>query len=191
MKKLILAAMTLGLAATMYGQGSINFANNSTTLVTTNSTVGATTGTGAAVRTDFHVALYWGVLGSTEAQLIQIGNVAPGSPLNGRINAGIYTTGNATTGGNDAMFQVRGWTGNFANYDAAYAAALAGDATVLVGKSAVWQNPTGVLPAGATPNFNFGAGGFNGLVLTPVPEPSTIALAGLGAASLLLFRRRK
>lgn len=29
------------------------------------------------------------------------------------------------------------------------------------------------------------------LYLLPVPEPSTIALAGLGAASLLLFRRRK
>lgn len=29
------------------------------------------------------------------------------------------------------------------------------------------------------------------LYLVPVPEPSTLALAGLGAASLLLFRRRK
>jgi hypothetical protein len=29
------------------------------------------------------------------------------------------------------------------------------------------------------------------LVMSPTPEPSTIALGGLGAASLLLFRRRK
>jgi len=36
-----------------------------------------------------------------------------------------------------------------------------------------------------------GATGFGSLVLTPVPEPSTIALGGLGAAALLLFRRRK
>lgn len=39
-----------------------------------------------------------------------------------------------------------------------------------------------------------GSGGVTGLVLTPVtavPEPSTIALAALGGASLLLFRRRK
>jgi len=36
-----------------------------------------------------------------------------------------------------------------------------------------------------------GAGGFNGLTLEPVPEPTTMALGGLGAAALLLFRRRK
>ena len=29
------------------------------------------------------------------------------------------------------------------------------------------------------------------LVMTPVPEPATFALAGLGAAALLIFRRRK
>jgi hypothetical protein len=35
-------------------------------------------------------------------------------------------------------------------------------------------------------------GGFTSFsLISPVPEPSTIALAGLGAAGLLLFRRRK
>jgi hypothetical protein len=32
---------------------------------------------------------------------------------------------------------------------------------------------------------------FANLTLTPVPEPGTIVLAGLGLASLLIFRRRK
>jgi hypothetical protein len=32
---------------------------------------------------------------------------------------------------------------------------------------------------------------WQGLTLVPIPEPSSMALAGLGAASLLLFRRRK
>jgi len=34
------------------------------------------------------------------------------------------------------------------------------------------------------------ANGFNNLITTPVPEPSTIVLGGLGAAALLAFRRR-
>jgi len=35
------------------------------------------------------------------------------------------------------------------------------------------------------------AGGPGDLVMTSVPEPATFALAGLGAAALLIFRRRK
>lgn len=53
-------------------------------------------------------------------------------------------------------------------------------------------NPTGFVPA----LFGSGAGqvaGYqlNAITLVSVPEPSTLVLAGLGAASLLLFRRRK
>jgi hypothetical protein len=37
-----------------------------------------------------------------------------------------------------------------------------------------------------------GANGFDGITLVPaVPEPTTMALGGLGAAALLMFRRRK
>jgi len=49
---------------------------------------------------------------------------------------------------------------------------------------------TGATPANST--FGIGAGlvpGFS--LLAPVPEPGTILLGGLGAAGLLLFRRRK
>jgi len=35
-----------------------------------------------------------------------------------------------------------------------------------------------------------GSGGLTGLNLSPIPEPSTMVLAGLGGLSLLLFRRR-
>jgi hypothetical protein len=40
-----------------------------------------------------------------------------------------------------------------------------------------------------TPNFASGA--WQTAALTPVPEPTTFALAGLGIASMLIFRRRK
>jgi len=41
-----------------------------------------------------------------------------------------------------------------------------------------------------TPQNDPGDSAYN-LVMTPVPEPATMALAGLGGLSLLLFRRRK
>jgi len=43
-------------------------------------------------------------------------------------------------------------------------------------------------PNGGTP---FSGTGMNQFGVAPIPEPSTIALAGLGGLSLLLFRRRK
>jgi hypothetical protein len=60
----------------------------------------------------------------------------------------------------------------------------------------VWSaEATGIIPAtGSTqPTVIFGttAGLINTFTLIPLPEPSTIALGGLGAAALLLFRRRK
>jgi hypothetical protein len=45
----------------------------------------------------------------------------------------------------------------------------------------VWGDSTGLLNGGLA----------SGFYLLPIPEPSTIVLAGLGGLSLLLFRRRK
>jgi hypothetical protein len=66
------------------------------------------------------------------------------------------------------------------------------------GKYAGWsQEATGFTPSvagsGAPAQSIFGssAGLINTFVLTPVPEPTTIALGGFGAAALLYFRRRK
>lgn len=179
--------------ASLYGQGQVTFANNSTTLVSTNATLigggvgsAATTASGGTVK----VALYWGVASSSEAQLVQIGATAGISPVAGRINAGIYTTPVETVAGASAAFQVRGWTGGYATYEAAYAAATSGTQGILLGVSSVFSAVTGGAgtPPGAPATL---AGAIPSFTLVPVPEPSTIALAGLGAASLLLFRRRK
>jgi hypothetical protein len=43
-------------------------------------------------------------------------------------------------------------------------------------------------PANVSGNYDIT---FNSLTLNPVPEPTTFALAGLGIASLVIFRRRK
>jgi hypothetical protein len=96
--------------------------------------------------------------------------------------------------------EIVGWTGSSTTFTQALAAYEAGTAAIgwsgeLFGGQALgalgWQlsnTGSGTLPfANAT-----GAAAYNGLELvTVVPEPGTILLGGLGAASLLLFRRRK
>jgi PEP-CTERM motif len=188
MKKLVLAALSLGLAVGAYAQGQITFANISPApVVTTNDTFGVygtVNATGTAAKTAYHVALYWGTVGSTEAQLVSIAT-AGSYPVAGRFNGGVVTTPNGTAPGASAVFEVKGWTGAFNDYESAYAAAQT-DHTIFVGATGIFTQTTSAGGTASPVNINF-----TGLTLSPVPEPSTIALAGLGAASLLLFRRRK
>ncbi|SRR6266446_6067231 len=127
-------------------------------------------------------------------------------------------TGNPTTddvavngyaGGTSASFVVVGWSANMGvtwagtvqneidfllshgnhasgTYGATEWVGQSGVATsVLLGSGGLTfpGNIFGANP-GQVPGFNLGA-------FTTVPEPSTFALAGLGAAALLIFRRRK
>jgi hypothetical protein len=184
MKKVIIAiAVMLVAGLSARAQGTIDFANTSTSLVSTN--------TGGSLKTtssggNFQVALYWGVQGSTEDQLVQIGAAGAISPVSGRFNAGTRTTGNATAPGATATFQVRAWSGGYATYEDAFNSGLA---SVYAGKSLLWDNATGGAgsPASAPASFS----GFQGFTVAPVPEPSTIALGVLGAGSLLFIRRKK
>lgn len=58
-----------------------------------------------------------------------------------------------------------------------------------------WSNPFTYTTGASTLDPNgqtlFTGSGMNQFGVAPVPEPTTLALAGLGAASLLIFRRRK
>jgi hypothetical protein len=83
--------------------------------------------------------------------------------------------------GTVGYFEVAGWTGNAASY-----AQATGDA----GFTTVFGGNTGGSGSPPAPPVNL-TGWSGNLNLTPVPEPTTIALGGLGAAALLLFRRRK
>jgi len=99
-------------------------------------------------------------------------------------------TSGTFTPGNDVRFEVVGWTGTATSWTAALANL---SPTTLIGfggetfngtqlGSLGWDQPTGNPnkqpapdPAAAVPT---GAAGFGGLVLEPVPEPTTIALGG-------------
>jgi hypothetical protein len=107
--------------------------------------------------------------------------------------------------GTSASFMVVGWSSQVAGQDWATAKTFidayldsgngSAPTTGWIGASAIATSVQ--LGGGLTPAGNiFGANpgqvlGFNLNMVTPVPEPSTFALAGLGAAALLIFRRRK
>jgi hypothetical protein len=198
MKKLACVAGLALLATGAFAQGTINFLNDAATLVTTNNNVNsgvALSGTSPRVVLFYSTAVSapalpssangYSFAGWTQTTPVTGDNV--GTPVAGRFSGGTQTADTAAGGSSPWVF-VAGWTGGFADFQAAV---LGG---ALVGISTTWQQPTGN-PNGAPPtspvNMIVGGAGFNGLVLVPVPEPSSLALAGLGAAALLVFRRRK
>lgn len=105
----------------------------------------------------------------------------PGAPGIGGIASG------TAMGASTPWFQVRVWDSSAPNYDAALAQGL------YTGEGAEFQlNPgpslayTSTAPPGANTTWTDGA-----ITVQLVPEPTTFALAGLAAAGMVIFRRRK
>lgn len=87
-------------------------------------------------------------------------------------------------------FVIEAWTGNYNSYAAAEASGLPG---VYAGVSQVWS---AAIPAAGPTAFpldvsNMGIINLTQVQPTVVPEPSELVLAGVGFASMLIFRRRK
>jgi hypothetical protein len=111
--------------------------------------------------------------------------------------AGLFSGGNATINGitpgpASVNYMVIGWTGQYTTYDEAYAAAFGNPALSFLGASGVFTTGTGDpngSPVGTPVNLK---NTFTGMTLAPlvIPEPTSFALAGLGLAALLVFRRR-
>jgi len=188
-KQLLTAILAAGVAAGAFAQGTVIFENSlgSGNINVGNNSTFANPGT-------YQVALLWAA-GSTAniplSGLTQIALYAPSGSGNGPgffYDPATVTTPAGTAGGSQAVFEVAGWQGNFASY----AAAVAANAQIGYGSEFVNNtgNPGGSPATPATPISGSG-GAWNGNLLIPVPEPTTLALGGLGAAALLLFRRRK
>lgn len=207
-------------AVSSYGQGEINFqgflhnvANNYTTPGTVTYNTGidvelffATSGQSSAVSAiasssspatlTYLASTAWAdITGDSNFQAVQgsggAGTVAffgSGATGGGAYNSSkAYFANNLTGGTTYAFYEVAWYTGASGQYSTL---ALAAQNNTYVGWSQVFSYSalTGGVPANFTAanvgSFDVGGTGI-------IPEPSTMALAGLGGLSLLLFRRRK
>jgi hypothetical protein len=189
MKKLIVTTLASLATLAAFGQGQIAFVNlnaaagvNAPVFDGVNTTVKLT---GA----NFQAGLY---AGTTSANVAYIGNSTPFFTGGG---AGYFSGGTVTltgiAGGATAWLQVWAWDTTLGGTvtGATLAQAIASGKPDVYGKSTpfsvVAADPTTSPPQ--TPSALVGLQSFSFIV----PEPSTFALAGLGAAALMIFRRRK
>jgi hypothetical protein len=211
MKKTLLTLAALTVAAGAFAQGTVTFNNRLTgTLIThvyaapadtavTNRVVGAssidtpagtTVYTGALLTGNGWVASLWSApVGTTDASLLVQANLGTSSTFRTGTAAGNFvartaTLGNIAKDASAAVLQVRVWASQFATWELATAS----------GPNGLWGNSElfTVSAIGGDVNTPPSLVGLTSFSLTaPVPEPTSMALAGLGAASLLIFRRRK
>jgi len=194
-KALLILALGLVTASGAFAQGEIVFANfNSGVNSPITDTTGARLNAGAGAN-GFYADLFYGAPGSTDAQLTDLGIAVPFSTGGG---AGYFLGGGRTLPGQsgNTELEVRVWQ---VSAGATWAAATGGG----VGTAATYQGHGGTqwgvsvpitlnLPVAPTPSPDMtGLTAFQLTPVAPVPEPTTLALCGLGAAALLLFRRRK
>lgn len=217
MKKLLTIAALMGVASLSYGQGTVNFAAGASTAtrIATNSAIGGAT-TGYISGGGYYFALFvaptsvgtgWGSSTSIDPttagfSLVNGGAYATNGNL-GRFSGNPTSTDPLTVNGyatsSSAEFVVVGWSANVAgpswsSFLSWYGGSAGGQNTGWVGHSLVAdqvQLGGGAIPAGNIFGANPGqVGGFT-LGMHTIPEPTSFALAGLGAAALVIFRRRK
>jgi hypothetical protein len=213
-KTLITTVAAATLAVSAFGQGTVGFSAGGnkikSDLTGTPVTVAAASPAfinGAEINITAFSALQNTVLGTTtDAGGVIVPNLISGTwfqattaplnnvgPIAGAASGNITMDSSAGAGGSVETIEIVAWAGTAATWTQALADgdAIAFQGSALSGGALGQSQAIGSGTGAAT--YNAGATAFNGLVFqaSTVPEPTTMALGGLGAAALLMFRRRK
>ena len=198
MKKLAAILCLSAVTSGAFAQGTVAFANGPTSLISY-----SPTGTAQTLPASPVGSYYFGLLiGSAAAGPFTFsGTIATNTAAGSKLGPGTYNPPVPGWAAQTSMFfEVAGWSSSLGatfksgwlvnNAPAAPGAAVWG-ASGFFGLSNVGSGTSG---GGVAPPLPvFGGTGVGGFDLSPVgvPEPTSMALAGLGAAALLIFRRRK
>jgi uncharacterized protein (TIGR03382 family) len=228
MKKIVSTIVAVGLTASAFSQGQVNFENNAANGFVVESSASDTTGntSGTYIDAPTFTAELWAIETPTSTTagingLDAFGNLNPADLVSDGFvelsSAGNVSNLAGTAGAfggsgtvmnvpgvtaSQTVFAVVAWTGSATTFAAA-------DVTGnYVGILAFLNSTAGAPPAGLTGADDI-ATGWNTLSNSPrsaaegdsedlimnqvtaTPEPTTLAFAGLGGLSVLLFRRRK
>jgi len=196
MKKLAAILGLSALATGAFAQGTVVFFPAPSTLssATINGVQAATSGAAGSY--------YYGLLTSATptGAFTFTGNYATNLAVAGYFGSPAAITVNGWAAGATMSYEVAVWSKSLgATFQAGWLTGNFGGLSGNFGLSAVATGASGGLGTPATPAFNLFGGangiqnGFNAASVGggAVPEPTSMALAGLGAAALLIFRRRK
>jgi hypothetical protein len=190
MKKLAAVLCLSTLTTGTFAQGLINFFNNPSTLIS----VGPP-GVPGVMPANNAGAYYFGLLiapvGSTAFTFANV--YGTNQSVAGRFTGGNGVPVPGWAAGVTMQYEIVGWSADLgATFNASWLTQFPTSAPF--GFSGIGTGAAGGATAtGTLPNFNLfgGTGLTSGFAMALIPEPSSMALTGLGAAALLICRRRK